>query len=156
MAFKLARSPFSRFDKEKIRNRAVSAVVVSLGHVLAVMLIWASKPPIERETIVPEAETMVFFPLSTGARHSDERGGIARLKPLNLKRAKPDVSESLQSIVQSIAKLPPLPESAAPSGVDWQSEITDVASDVIERARVEAGRAMDRPPRSPSFSPLYQ
>jgi hypothetical protein len=156
MAFKLANSPFPRLYNNKMRNRAITAVVVGLWHVLAVMLILASRLPTERESIVPEVGTIVFFPARTGERHSGERSGRARPKPLDLKRAKPDVSELLKSTVQSVAILPPLPESTAPSVAGWQNEITNVASDVIERARVEAGRAMNRHPRSLSFTPLHE
>jgi hypothetical protein len=139
-----------------MRNRAITAVVVGLGHVLAVILIWAPRGPTERQSSVPDVGTIFFFPASTGERHSGERSGRARLKSLALKRPKVDVSELLQSTVQSVATQPRLPESTAPSGADWQNEITDVASDVIERARVEAGRAMNRPQRSASFSPLHE
>jgi hypothetical protein len=67
-----------------------------------------------------------------------------------------DTSELLQSIITSFATLPPLSELTVPPGIRWQDEITDVASDVTERARVEAGRVMNRPPRSPSYSPLHE
>jgi hypothetical protein len=139
-----------------MRNRVITAVVVGLGHVVAVMLVWALRLPAERESIVQEVGTISFFPASTSEKHSGDRSGRASLKPLALKRAKVDASELLQSTVQSVATLPRLPESTASSAADWQNEITDVASDVIERARVEAGRAMNHAPRSASFSPLHE
>jgi hypothetical protein len=120
------------------------------------MLIWALRLPTERESIVPEVGAIVFFPASTGEGHSGERSGTARPKPLHLKRAKVDVSELLQSTVQSVATRPRIHDSTALSGAGWQKEITDVASDVIERARVEASRAMNRPPRRASYSPLHE
>lgn len=139
-----------------MRNRAITAVVVGLGHVLAVMMIWASRLPTDKESIAPEVGTIVFFPERTSERHSGERSDRARLKPLDLKHAKVDVSELLQSTVRGIATLPPLPDSTAASGARWQNEITDVAADVIELARVEAGGEMNRPAHSPSFSPLRE
>jgi hypothetical protein len=133
-------------------NRAITAVVIGLGHVLAVMLIWAPRLPTERDSIAPEVGAIFFFSTSTGEIHSGERSGGARLKPLAPKRAKVDMSELLQSTLQSIAILPRLPESTASSAAGWQNEITDVASDVIERAHIEDGRAMNRPPRSAGTS----
>jgi len=67
-----------------------------------------------------------------------------------------DLSELLQTTIPSIATLPPPPESSTRPGIGWRNEITDVASDVIERARVEAGRPMNRPHRSPDFLPLHE
>jgi hypothetical protein len=155
MALKLAHPSFPRFDNDKIRVRAIAAILVGLGHVIAVMLIGTSRFPTERKSIVTEVETISFLPVSTGEVHFRGRRGKIKLKPLDLKRAKLDVSELLQSTPESVAKLPALPESEAPSGAGWQSEFSDVASDVIERARVEASRPMNRIPHSPSFSPLH-
>jgi hypothetical protein len=138
-----------------MRNRAITAVVVGLAHLLAVILIVALRLPTERESIVPEVGNIFFFPTSTGERPSGARSQ-ERLTPLHLKRANVDVSGLLQSTVQSIATPPRPSDSIVPSGVDWQHEITDVASDVVEYARVQAGRAMNRIPRSASFSPLHE
>jgi hypothetical protein len=148
--------PFPRFETDEMRNRAIIAVVIGLGHVLAVVLIWAPRLPTQRDRIAPEMGAIFFFSASSGERHSGEPGGRARLKPLALKRAHVDMSEVLQATLQSVAVLPRLPESTTSSGAGWQNEITDVAADVIERARVEAGRAMNRLPRSASFSPLHE
>jgi hypothetical protein len=62
----------------------------------------------------------------------------------------------MKSNLPGVVILPPVPESSAPSGVGRYDEISDVASDVIERARVVAGRAMNRPAHSASFSPLHE
>jgi hypothetical protein len=156
MALRLAHPPFPRFDNDKIRVRAIAAVVVGLGHAIALVLIGTSRFPTERPSLVTEVEAISFLPVNTGERHFGERSGKARLKPLELKRPKLNVSQLLQSTAESIAKLLPLPESASPSMSDWQNDVSDVASDVIERARVEAGRTMNRTPRSPSFSPLRE
>jgi hypothetical protein len=139
-----------------MQNRVIAAVIVGLGQVGVLILIWESRLPTDRKDIVLDVGTMFFFSASTTARRSGERSGRPTLKPLHLKPPTVNVSESLRSTIPSVVTLPPLPESSAPSGVSWQSEITDVASDMIERARVEAGRAMDRPQRSPSFSPLHE
>jgi hypothetical protein len=155
MALKLP-FPFPRFENDNMRNRAITAVVVGVGHVLAVMLIWALRLPTERESIVEEVGNIFFFEASTGERHSGERSGRARPKPLALKHPMVDVSELLQFTLERVATQPRLPESTAPSGTDWQNEITEVASDVIEDARVEAGLAMNRPPPSASLSPLQE
>jgi hypothetical protein len=120
------------------------------------MLIWAPRLPTERDRIAPEVGAIFFFAASTGERHSSERSGRARLKPLALKRVNIDASKLLQSTLQSVALLPPLPESTSSSAAGWQDEITDVASDLIERAREVVGRAVTRPPRSASFSPLHE
>ena len=133
-----------------MRNRVITAVIVGLGHVVVVILIWASRLPTERKNIVLDVGTLFFFSPSTTERRASERSGRPTLKPLPPILPKADTSELLQSTIPSVATLPPLPESSAPSGIGWQNAITDVASDVIERARVEAGRPMNRPRRGPS------
>jgi hypothetical protein len=139
-----------------MRNRVITAAIVGLGHVVVVILIWVFRVPTERKNIVLDVGTIFFFSTSTTERRSGGRSGQATLKPLGPKPPQADVSELLQPTISNVATLPPLAESAAPSGVGWQNEITAVASDVIERARVEAGRAINRPRRSPSFSPLHE
>jgi hypothetical protein len=134
----------------------MTAVIVALGHVVVVMLIWVSRPPTERKNIALDVGTIFLFSASTTERRSGERTVRPTLNPLRLKPPQVDVSELLQSTLSSVATLRPLPEPSAPSGAGWQNAITDVASDVIERARVEAARPMNRPPRSPSFSPLHE
>jgi hypothetical protein len=139
-----------------MRNRIITAVVVGLGHLVVVMLIWVSRPPTERKNSVLDFATVVFF--STGAieRRSDERSGRPTVERLHLKPLKVDLSELLLATTPNVATLSPYPKSSAPSAVGRHDEAADVASDVIERARVEAGRAMNRPPRSPSYSPLHE
>jgi hypothetical protein len=139
-----------------MRNRVLTAAIVGLGHVVVVILIWESRVPTETKNIVLDVGSIFFFSPTITERRSGERSGQPTLRPLRPKSPNADVSELLQSTIPSVATPPPLPESSAPSGVRWQNEITDVASGIIERARVEAGRAINRPQRSPSFSPLHE
>jgi hypothetical protein len=139
-----------------MRNRVIATVIVGIGHIVVVILIWAIRLPTERKGIVQDAGTIFFFSTITAERRAAERSGRPILKPPHLQPPKIDVSKSLQSIISSAITLPPLPESSAPSEVDRQKEITDVASDVIERARIEAGRTMNGPHRDPSFAPLHE
>jgi hypothetical protein len=139
-----------------MRNRVITAVIVGLGHVVVVILIWVTRLPPERKNLALDVGTIFFFSTSSTETRLRERSGRPTVKSLRLKPPKVEVVELLQSTIPSVATLPPPPESSAPFGVDPRNAITDVASDVIERARVEAGRAMNRPHRSPSFLPLYE
>ena len=138
-----------------MRNRVITAVIVGLGHVVVVILICVTRLPPERKNLALDVGTIFFFSTSSTETRSRERSGRPTVKSLPLYPPKVEVAELLQSTIRSVAILPPPPESSAPFGVDIRNEITDVASDVIERARVEAGRAMNPPHRSPSFLPLY-
>jgi hypothetical protein len=139
-----------------MRNRVITAVIVALGHVVVVILIWAVRLPAERKSVGPDVGTIFFFSTSTTETRSRGRGGRPTVGPRHLEPSKVDLTKLLQSTIPSVATLPPPPESSAPSGVDRQNEITDVASEVIERARVEAGRAMNHFHRSRSFLPLHE
>jgi hypothetical protein len=139
-----------------MRHRGMTAVIVALGHVVVVMLIWVSRAPTERKNIAQDVGTIFLFSTSGSERRPDERIGRPTLEPPSPTPPQVDVSQLLQSILPSVATLPPLPESSAPSGVGWRNAITDEASDMIERARIEAARPMNRPPRSPDLSPLHE
>jgi hypothetical protein len=140
-----------------MRNRVLTALIVGLGHVVVVMLlIWVSRLPTERKNIVLDVGAIFFFSMSTTERRPGEQSGRPTLKPLHLEPRKVDLSEFLQSTIPMVATIPPLPKSSRSSDVSPQNEISDVAADVIERARVEAGRAMNPIQRSPSFSPLHR
>ena len=139
-----------------MRNRVLTAVIVGLGHVVLVILACMVRLPTEGASVGADVGAIFFLSRSTTVTRSGERSGRQTLKSPHPKPPKVDVVEALQSSLQSVATLPPATESSAPSEVDLQNAITEVASDVIDRARVEAGRAMNRPHRSPSFSPLHE
>jgi hypothetical protein len=139
-----------------MRNRVIAAVIVGLGHVVVVILIWESRLPTETKDMVQDGGSIFFFSTSTIERRSGERSDRPTLEPRHLQPPKVGVPELMQSTLPGDITLRPLPESSAPSGVDRHAEVSDVASDVIERARVAAGRAMNRPPHSASFSPLRE
>ena len=140
----------------EVRNRVIAAAVVGLGHVVVVMLISVSRLPTEGRKMVLDDGTIYFFPTSTSERRSSKRTGGPTLRPPRLEMPMIDVPDLLRSALSTVVALPPLPEPSAPAGVGWQQDITDVASDLIERARAAGGRTMGRPQRSPSFSPLHE
>jgi hypothetical protein len=130
--------------------------MVGLGHVVVLVLLWVSRVPMERKNTVPDVGLNIFFLTSAADRRLGEQSRRPTPISLLVTTPKAEVSELLQSTIARVAILPPLPESSAPSGIGWQNEVADVASDLIERARVEADRPMNRPLRSPSFSPLHE
>jgi hypothetical protein len=139
-----------------MRNRVITAVIVGLGHVVVAILVWVQRLPIESEQSAFDAGTIFFFSTNTTGKGSGEQSGQPTLKPLHLKPQKVDVSGLLRFSVPGVAPLPPLPESPAPAAIGWQDSLNEVVSAVIEHARVEADRPMNRPQRSPSFSPLHE
>jgi hypothetical protein len=138
-----------------MRNRVITAVIVGLGHFVVVLLIWVQRLPTETKESVFDVGTAFFFTATTTETRSGEQSGQST-KPLHLKPQKVDVSGLLRSSIPSVGTLTPIPAASAPAGMGWQDSLSDVASAVIERARVEAGRPMNRLPLSPSFAPLRE